>query len=131
MQRKDTVAIDWMAQFNRNSYPEKVVWKQSGVTYNRFYWLGVPEKEAQKDALVITSRNEQTITIEKAELVNTLLINLNDEMVDLGKKVTVKYNGEVIYSDTLQRTIAQIWKSLNERNDPRQVFSSQIEVSLE
>lgn len=48
MQQKDTVAIDWMAQFDRNPYPEKVVWKQDGVTHNRFYWLGVPEGEAQK-----------------------------------------------------------------------------------
>ena len=131
MQRKDTVAIDWMSQFYRKPYPEKVVWKQSGVTHNRFYWLGVPEKKAQKGALVVASRKGQTITIEKAESVSTLLINLNDEMVDLDKKVTVEYNGKVIYSDIPPRTIAQIWKSLNERNDSNQVFFAQIEVSLE
>lgn len=131
MQRKDTVAIGWMAQFNRNPYPDKIVWKQSGVTHNRFYWLSVPESEEQKNALVIASREGQTITIEKKELVNTLFINLNDEMVDLDKKVTVKYNGEVIYSDIPERNIVQIWNSLIKRNDPNQVFFAQIEVSLE
>jgi predicted esterase len=131
MQRKDTVAIEWMAQFDRNPYPEEVVWKQSSVTHDRFYWLGVPENEAIKDALVIASYEGQTITIEKAESVSNLHIYLNDEMVDLDKKVTVKYNGEVIYSDIPNRTIAQIWKSLTERNDPNQVFFAQIEVSLE
>ena len=131
MQRKDTVAIDWISQFYRKPYPEKVVWKQSGVTHNRFYWLGVPENEAQKDALIIASYEGQTITIEKEESVNMLFINLNDKMIDLGKKVTVEYNGEVIYNDIPRRNIAQIWKSLTERNDPEQVFSAQIEVSLE
>lgn len=120
-----------MLQFDRIPYPEKVVWKQSSVTHDRFYWLGVPENEAEKDALVVSGCEGQTITIERAELIDTLLINLNDEMVDLDKKVTIKYDGEVIYNDIPQRTIAQIWKSLNERNDPNQVFSAQIEVYLE
>ena len=131
MQRKDTVAIEWMAQFDRNPFPEKVVWKQSSVTHDRFYWLSVPENKAQKGALIIASRNGQTITIEKAESVDTLLINLNDEIVDLDKKVTVKFNSETVYSDIPQRTIAQIWKSLTQRNDPQQVFSSKIEVTLD
>lgn len=131
MEQKDTVAIGWMAQFNRNPYPEKVVWKQSSVIHNRFYWLGVPENETVKDALVVANRDGQTITIEKAELIDTLLIKINDEMIDLDEKVTVKYNGEVIYNDIPTRNIAQIWKSLTERNDPKQVFSAKIEVTLD
>ena len=130
MEQKDTVAIGWMAQFNRNPYPEKVVWKQSSVIHNRFYWLGVPENEAVKDALVVANRDGQTITIEKAELVDTFLINLNDKMVDLDEKVKVEYNGEIIYNNTPKRDIAQIWQSLTQRNDPQQVFSAKIEVTL-
>lgn len=130
MQRKDTVAIEWMAQFNRNPYPEKVVWKQSSVTHNHFYWLVVPENEAVKDALVVANRDGQTITIKKAELADTLLINLNDKMVDLDEKVKVKYNDEIIYHDVPKRNIAQIWQSLTQRNDPQQVYSAKIEVTL-
>lgn len=131
MERKDTVAIEWMAQFNRNPYPEKVIWKQSSVTHDRFYWLSVPQNEAIKDALVIANYEGQIITIEKAELVDNLLVYLNDEMVDLDKKVMVKYNGRLIYSDIPKRTIAQIWKTLTARNDPKQVFSAKIEVTLD
>ncbi|MCA1760763.1 MAG: alpha/beta hydrolase, partial [Bacteroidales bacterium] len=130
MERKDTVAIEWMAQFTRNPFPEKVVWKQSGVTHNRFYWLGVPAEEAQKDTELVVSRQGQTIRIEKAENVKTLRIFLNDEMMDLDKKVTVEFDGKVLYDEVPKRTISAIWKSLNERNDPQQVFSVQIEVSL-
>jgi len=130
MERKDTVAIEWMARFNRNPWPEKVVWKQSSVTHNRFYWLGVPADEAQKDAELVVSRQGQTIRIEKAEKVDNLRLFLNDEMMDLDKKVIVEFNGRVLYNEVPKRTISAIWESLNERNDLQQVFSAQIEVSL-
>ena len=130
MQRKDTVAIAWMAQFARNPYPVKVVWKQSGVTRNRFYWLGVPKEDALKNAEVIASVNGQTIFIEKADMVNTLFIKLNDSFVDLDKKITVIYNGKELYHKIPTRNIAKIWQALSERNDPEQVFSAEIEVNL-
>lgn len=130
MERKDTVAIEWMAQFTRNPSPGKVVWKQSSVTHNRFYWLGVPDNEAEKDAELVVSREDQTIRIEKAEKVNNLLLFLNDEMMNLDKKVKVEFNGKVLYNEVPKRTISVVWESLNKRNDPQQVFSAQIEVSL-
>ncbi len=130
MQRKDTVAIEWMAQFNRNAYPEKVVWKQSSVTHNRFYWLAVPDETAVKDAEVIATRKGQTIKIEKADLINILIFNLNDEMLDLDKKVTVEYNGQTIYNEIPKRSVSTLWESLNNHNDLKQVFSSRIELTL-
>lgn len=131
MQRKDTVAIEWMSQFNRNPYPKKVVWKQSSVIHDQFYWLAVPENEAKRDAEVIAFRDGQTIYIEKADLVNNLIIKLNDQMVDLNKKVKVEFQGIVIYEAIPVRNISTIWKSLNKRNDMEQFFSAQIEVSLD
>ncbi len=130
MQQKDTVAIDWMAQFNRDAYPEKVVWKQSTVTHNRFYWLAVPAGKAVKDAEVIASRDGQNIKIEKAGLSDTLIINLNDEMLDLNKTVTVEFNGQTIYHAVPKRSISTIWESLKNRNDLKQVFTAQIELTL-
>jgi predicted esterase len=130
MQQKDTVAIGWMAQFKRNPYPEKVVWKQSGVPHDRFYWLAVPKGSAQKAAEVVASRNGQTIDIEKADLVEELIINLNDEMVDLNKQITITFGGKVIYDEIPKRTISAIWDSLNCNNDLEQVFCAQILVHL-
>ncbi|NQU51585.1 MAG: alpha/beta hydrolase [Bacteroidetes bacterium] len=130
MERKDTVGIEWISKFNRNAYPEKVVWKQSSVTHNRFYWLAVPEGEAIKDAEVVAIRDGQTILIEKADLVNTLIIKLNDKMVDLNKDVSVEFRGEIIYNEIPKRTISNIWNSLNNHNDAEQVFCAQIEISL-
>ncbi|HSH20009.1 MAG TPA: alpha/beta hydrolase [Draconibacterium sp.] len=130
MQRKDTAAIEWMSQYNRVAYPEKIVWKQSSVIHSRFYWLAVPEGAVQKDTEIVASRDGQNILIEKADLVSEIIINFNDEMVDLNKKVTVTYNGKVIYNDNPKRTIATIWNSLNNRNDLEQDFCAQIVVPL-
>jgi len=130
MEHKDTAAFNWMGQFSRNPYPEKVVWKQSGVTHDRFYWLAVPKEKAVKDAEVVASIQNQTITIEKVELVSDLIIRLNDKMLDLDKKVRVEYQGKTIFNDIPKRSIATIWKTLNERDDMNQYFSAEIELTL-
>lgn len=130
MEHKDTAAFNWMGQFNRTPYPGKVVWRQSGVTHNRFYWLAVPDGEAKKDAEVIATLNGQTISIEKAALVDHLIIRLNDQMLDLDKKVTIKYNGEIIFNEKASRSVSAIWKTLNEHNDLNQYFSAEIELTL-
>ncbi len=130
MQRRDTVAIEWMAQFERNPYPEKVVWDQNGKAHSSFYWLALPAGDTQNKANLVVSRYGQKVTVEKAENIDSLYIYLNDQMVDLDKKVEVEYNGEVIYNDKPNRTLATLWESLEERNDTNQVFSARIEVSL-
>ena len=115
-------------------YPQSVPAKSDLETkqrnHDRFYWLAVPAGSAQKDAEVIATLNGQTITIEKAQLVDTLLIRLNDKMINLDQKVKVFYNGQLLYDAVPVRNVATIWKSLSERNDPEQVFSAQIEVHL-
>jgi predicted esterase len=130
MERRDTVAIEWMAQFDRNPYPQKIVWNQNGKLHSRFYWLGLPGESIENKAVLVVSRNGQEIHIEQADHVKNLLIYLNDEMVDLNRKVRVHYNGKVLYDAIPERTISAIWESLSGRNDPEQLFFSQIEVSL-
>ncbi len=130
MELKDTAAFNWMGQFIRTPYPDKVVWKQSGVTHNRFYWLAVPESEAVKDAEVVATINGQTISIEKAELIDHLIIRMNDKMLDLDKKVTVKYNGETVFNEKVKRSVSTVWKTLHEHNDLNQYFSAEIELTL-
>jgi len=46
---EDRKAIPWMEKFTRAPLPEKVVWRQSGRTHPRFYWLAVPKDEAKVD----------------------------------------------------------------------------------
>ena len=74
MNLEDKVAVDWMAQFTRDPLPAKVVWKQSPVTHDRFYWLAVPADEAKGGQLVVASRKGQEVEIEKTEGVEALTV---------------------------------------------------------
>ena len=51
-------------------------------------------------------------------------------MVDLDKKVTIMYKGRKIAKKKLKRTIANMHRSLNERNDRSYAFPCTIEVSI-
>ncbi len=135
MNGEDAEAVPWMLKYTRNPLPTRVVWKQSSsTTHDRFYWLAVPAGSAKKNALVSARREDlggQVITIENAQDVAELLIRLNDQMFDLDKPVTVRWQGRDIFSGLAPRTIATLQQTLAERGDPHAVFSAEIKVKLD
>ena len=130
MEQRDTTAVAWMAQFGRDAYPRKITWDQNGKQHSRFYWLALPENNRQLDAVLIVSCEYQLITIEEARNVNRLIIYLNDELLSLDDIVEVEYNKDLLFRGKPERTIATVWETMKDRNDPRQVFSARIEVYL-
>lgn len=130
MDREDQVAVEWMAKFTRNPHPKKVVWKQDDVTHPRFYWLAVDADNEKVGTLITASIDKQTIMIEEADGVESIIINLNDELLDLDQPVTVKYQNKVLYEDKINRNIKTIEQSLSERGDPELVYSGSIVVNL-
>ncbi|MEN8127893.1 MAG: alpha/beta hydrolase [Planctomycetota bacterium] len=130
MNRLDAAAIPWMAQYTRNPAPSRVVWKQDDVRHDRFYWLAIPTKKAPGKT-VAASVAGQVVTVENNEGFGTLLIRLNDNIVDLDKPVTVKYGDTILFNGKASRTIAMINKALHRRQDPASVFCAEIAVSLE
>jgi hypothetical protein len=130
MNREDAAALPWMAKFNRNPVPERVVWKQTGTAHECSYWLAVPPKESKADSLVIAKRGGQVIEITAADKVGRLLVRLDDRMVDLDKPVRVMKEGKELFSGTASRTIGTMAKTLAGRGDPSLVFDAEIEVPL-
>lgn len=129
MNRQDAAALPWMAQFTRNPLPDRIAWRQDNVTHPRFYWLAVPEDQRKKDAEVFATLEGQTVDV-KSDDVQTLIIRLNDTMLDLSKPVTVTCGDDVLFQGKALRTIATISKTLAERGDPKAVFASEITVDL-
>ena len=123
----DTSAISWISDFTRNPFPKKVVWKQDDVTHNRFYWLKV--HDSLENSLIIASINGQTINIEKTT-VPDIIIRLNDDLIDMDKKVIVKYLGDVVFNDIVHRDNKTISKSIKEYGDPESVYFGEIPISL-
>ncbi|MBR5892101.1 MAG: alpha/beta hydrolase [Bacteroidaceae bacterium] len=129
MDREDAAALPWLAQYRRNPYPKHIVWRQEKVTREHFYWLSVHADEAAQGKRVEARIEGNTIHIEHCDY-SRLTIYLNDNMVDLDKKVTIVYKGKKIKSKKLQRTIANMYRSLNNRNDRSYAFPAYIDIEL-
>ena len=130
MNLEDKAALPWMAKFTRNSVPERVVWKQTGVPHDRFYWLAVSPKEAKGDSLVIATHKGQMIDIATAEKVDKLLIRLDDRMADLDIPVEVTRDGKKLFSGMAERTIGVMVRTLAGRGDLKLMFDAEVSVAV-
>lgn len=129
MERIDTTAISWMAQYRRNPYPKKVMWRQELVTRSHFYWLAAPAEELQQGKTIAASITGNTIDIQQCDY-SRLTIYLNDSLVDLDNEVTVRYKGKRVACVKPKRTIANMHRNLFERGDRSYAFPAIIEVKL-
>lgn len=125
MDRQDAEALPWMKQFNRQRYPDRVVWKQDDVVGRRFYWLAAPG-EIPDRALTIVSRDGQTINVEQSEL-GALSILLRDDWIDCQQEIQVLWKEQEVFKGKVSRTIAVIEESLL-RGDPKGVYFAKINV---
>jgi len=127
VERLDSSAVGWMTKFNRNPFPKKVVWMQDDVTHNRFYWLKV--NDPVERSLIVANIRDQTIYIEETTL-SQIIIMLNDHMIDMDKKIIVKYMENEIFNNIVPRNVNTIEKTIKEYGDPQSVYSGEILISL-
>ncbi|MCC9600948.1 dienelactone hydrolase family protein [Stieleria sp. JC731] len=127
--RQDAVAVPWMSTFSRQRHPDLIVWKQDDRTHHRFYWLAVKDSQANPKAVVRVKHDGQTFEILQSD-VETLLIRVNDEMINFDQPVRVIYKGQVLFEGDVIRQRSIIEKTFNERHDPSATFSGEIEVTI-
>ena len=129
MDRMDTAAIAWMAKHTRNPYPRRIVWRQEEVTQPSFYWLSAPADERQEGKTVRVEISGQTVNISQCDY-SRLTIWLNDSLLDLDRKVEVRFNGKRLFRGRLKRTEANMRESLSQRGDTRYVFPAKLTVNV-
>jgi hypothetical protein len=129
MDRQDAAAIPWMAKFQRNPLPEKIVWKQDDVTHSRFYWLAVDAENKKARSEIVATRKGQNIDIESNDVAR-VKIRFNDDMIDFEKPVTITSQGKKLFEGKIDRTLGILMKSLDERLDPDLVFCGEVSVDL-
>ena len=127
MDREDRAAIPWMAKYQREPNPTKVVWRQEEVVMPSLYWLRVDTDEAKHGMEVVVERNGNTFTILKNDY-KRLIIRLNDEMIDFEQPVEIFYQGNKLFSGKVKRTLKNIAESIDERVDRRLIFSGKLTV---
>lgn len=129
MKLKDAESLPWMAQFTRNPWPKKIIWRQAKGINSRFYWLQIPEKHLAKGQLITASVENNTIRIN-TEKVSNLTIRLSDHLVDLDKPVIISVNGQDKFNGKIKRSAREIIKSLEQRADPASVATSSVSLKL-
>jgi|694.fasta_scaffold06464_8 predicted esterase len=107
MDRQDAEGLPWMAQFTRQGWPKKVVWKQDDVVHQRFYWLEVAPDQAKGGTLLTAEVVGQEIRLSGSDL-NGIILNLSDELLDLSQPIKVLWNDEVCLEGSVDRTVAAI-----------------------
>ena len=130
MNRDDAVAVPWMSKFTRNPRPKKIVWCQSSVIHDQFYWLGVQPDKAKKGDTLVVSRNGQTFKFEKiVGCQSPVTLLLNDQLVDLDQPVVIEIDG-VKRQRMVSRNAATIYQSIQNRGDPELIYSALIRVPV-
>jgi hypothetical protein len=128
MNMEDRKAVPWMEKFTRNPYPDKVVWHQSSVLHDRFYWLAVAKDQARAGQDIVAERNGQSIALTAADQ-ETIGVRLNDAMLDLDQPVIITRNGKEAFRGCATRTIRTLAETLENRGDPELIFSAEVKVN--
>ena len=116
MDNLEASALDWMSDFIRNPYPSKVVWKQGNVLHKRFYWLR--NEDPSFGDLIECNIDDQIITVLSSSS-SKITIQLNDDLVDMDREITVNYLGRQLFKGFVYRDIDIIERSIREYGDPK------------
>lgn len=129
MEGRDRVALPWMYENIRQSWPKIVVWRQGGVPHTRFYWLGVSAEHAQPGRMITAKVNGQTIDVQCTDAIQ-IDLHLRDALIDLDESIAVRVNDQLVFKGRVQRSAEAIGESLQQRADPRSAATARLSISL-
>ena len=122
MDTLDREAIPWMAEFERDPWPNKIIWRQDGVFQERFYWLEMPVESRIVAPQTYEQRTVATVedqTIRVATSADpSITIRLSDKLVNLDEPITVIVNEKEKFKGLVPRSLNEIERSLAARPDP-------------
>lgn len=127
MDRLDAEGVPWMAQFKRQRWPKKIVWKQDDVTHQFFYWLEVSADRARGGAKLTAEVVGQEIRLDGSDI-DAVTLRLNDELVDLDQPIKVVWNNEICFEGKLNRNLTSIFDAYQNELLPVSVGYANLEV---
>jgi predicted esterase len=151
---RNTNAIDWISQYERNPTPQKLIWDlstgadervyQTGAAlsgeegYNvgtlaqpkaLFYWLDVSVAEIYPaTGRLVIEAFQPTNTIKVSEVVNVdkFRILLNPHLLNLAAPIKIEVGGKLIGTVNVKENIATMTRTLLERSDKNEIYDAQI-----
>ena len=150
----------WLRQFHRNPWPKHFIWEDyemDGQHRRGFYNLRIDKRPSDstrtrydvsiKDNCIdIQARNIKYIPIMKEpnwgitlrwekELIPTneanITLFLNEQLVDLSKKVVIKLNGSNVFSGKIPLSRKAMEESLKTFRDPMRIFPAAISIKMQ
>lgn len=129
MNREDAIAVPWMAKFQRNLFPERIIWKQDDVTHPRFYWLRNDAPKAK--ARIVADWDGQHFTIGDHSDMEEVSVLLDDQMPGLKMDQDIKISvGQQHWEVQATRTIGNLAQTLWESGDPKMMMSGRVRIKL-
>lgn len=136
----DKSTMRWMSRYNRDPYPDRVVWHQDGDVrassnppQHRMYWLGVDDNYAhdgtpdRADARIDRATNTVQIATEGY---SRLYLYLNDQMLDLDRPVRVVVNGRSTLHKQVEPSAHTFKTSLHKTGDRYLAFPVRLVVEV-
>jgi len=130
MQLKDAVAVPWMAKFQRNPWPARVVWVQDDVRHSRFYWLQVNAEQSKAGDGVTAEVAEGAVRITSSTP-DELTLLLSDTLLPLDKPLAVIHPGGARTEHKLERTAGVLATALRDRSDVAGLYSTVLKVQVQ
>jgi hypothetical protein len=119
MNGKDAEALPWMAKFQRNPWPRKIIWFQDDIIHRRFYWLRIPADAEVKAGHRITASIEGQVIRLEGDVPARTGLGLSDHLIDLDREIEVIVNNRPAFKGKVPRTAETIQEALAERADPK------------
>ncbi len=132
--------VTWLDKTRRNLYPRKYVLMPAHDQFRKAYWVSILEADylnqvaiADRPRIEVTA-DPATNKIEvKGRGVRTIVLYLNDMLVNLDKKITLVLNGQV-REIKRRRQLSLITNTRSGlvflRNDPKYLFVSRYQCDL-
>jgi hypothetical protein len=130
MQRRDAVAVPWMAKFQRSPWPGRVVWVQDDVRHSRFYWLRTNAEQAKPGDEVTAEITDGAVQIRSSSADEVTLL-LSDSLVSLDSAVSVIHPNGKRTEHRVERTAGVLAAALRERSDLPGIYSAVLKLQLQ
>lgn len=127
MNRQDTLALDWMAQYKRNPYPKRIVWRQEERVRPYLYWIEAPANELKPERWVEAEVDGNTIRISRCEY-SYIDLYLNSALVDLEQPISVYLGDKRVFRGKVKQSEATLRSTLHHRQDPRYACPSMLRI---
>ncbi len=121
--------LEWLGERPRRAYPREIVRvPHRGIVpvARRVHWI---ESDTRRGLIRARATTRHRIEIE-ARWARSVRVFLTDHLVDLDHPVQIVVNGELMFEDRLDRSIAFAREGVAATNDPGRVYPASVSVDV-